>query len=110
MIQRAARIAVGIAIGTAIGGCILPRIFFQELCNDAWPPVWKEAILFFITGFIAAFSVQLLIDRIKGALHQDKHSLHGNAQPGCGSVRTIFDSELPADIDWNQVNAFLRAT
>ena len=110
MIRRAAKIAVGIAVGTAIGGCILPRILFRELYDAAWPPVWKEALLYFATGFIAAFVVLLLIYRIKDALTKGKRPLNGAAQPGRTAARAIFESELPANIDWEQVNAFLRTT
>lgn len=110
MIRKAAKNAVGIAIGTMVGGCILPRIIFRDLYNDTWPPLWKEAILYFATGYVAAFSVLLLIYRIKEALHKGKAPSHRDARPERTGDRAIFGSVLPGNIDWKQVGEFLGTT
>lgn len=105
MVKKAAKYAVGIAVIAAFCGGVLPRIIFHDLPSETWPPAWKEATLYFSTGFIAAFSVLLLAFRIKEARSKDS-SLKGVPR----EPRPIFESRLPANIDWEEVNAFLRAT
>ena len=104
MIKSAAKRAVWFAVGAAILGCTLPRVLFPETLGSAWPPVWKEALLFFISGFIAAFTVLLAICRIKDARNQDKPSANANRR------RAIFESPLPQNVDWQQVSEFLMTT
>jgi hypothetical protein len=54
-----------VSIGTTIGGCILPRIFFNNLYNDSWPPIWQQVILYLTAGYVASFLVYLVINWIK---------------------------------------------
>ncbi|MDD3242325.1 MAG: hypothetical protein PHD32_01220 [Eubacteriales bacterium] len=62
--------AAGIAVGTTIGGCLLPRLFFGNLCNETWPPIWKQAVIYFLVGYLAAFLVFFLINLIKTKAHR----------------------------------------
>ncbi|KXL52802.1 hypothetical protein CLNEO_18240 [Anaerotignum neopropionicum] len=65
MIRKSLKSAIGISIGVAIGKCILPRLIFTELYNDTYPPIWKQAILSLVVGYITAFLVVLFFNWIK---------------------------------------------
>jgi hypothetical protein len=65
MIKKSLKSAIGVSIGVTIGGCVLPRIFFSNLHNDTWPPIWQQAVLYFVIGYVASFLVYLVINWIK---------------------------------------------
>ena len=114
MVKKAAKYAVWIAVGTTVGGCLLPRLYFRELYNASWPPVWKEALLYFGMGFVAAFSVLLLLFRIKEACLRRKQPAGAARYRDAAAIalgnRPLFTSTLPLFVDWAEVNDFLRAT
>jgi len=65
MIKKSLKSAIGVSLGVTIGGCVLPRIFFSNLYNNTWPPIWQQAILYFIAGYAVSFLVYLIINWIK---------------------------------------------
>ena len=65
MVKQALKSAIGIGVGTTIGGCVLPRLFFGDLYNGTWPPIWAQALMYFAVGYTVAFLIFLLINWLK---------------------------------------------
>ncbi|WP_069997668.1 hypothetical protein [Cellulosilyticum sp. I15G10I2] len=70
MIEKSLKSAVGTSIGVALGGCILPRFFFRNLYNNTFPPIWKQAILYLIVGYMTSFLVFFIINWVKAKLQK----------------------------------------
>lgn len=71
MIKKSLKSAIGIGIGTTLGGCILPRLLLSGAYNDTWPPIWKQAILYFVISYPVAFLVFLLIEWVKSKIKSE---------------------------------------
>lgn len=65
MLKRAVKFAIGPSAGITIGGVIIPRIMFSNLYNETYPPIFVQAGLYFVVGYIVSFLVSLLIEWIK---------------------------------------------
>lgn len=65
IIKRSLKFAIGPSVGVTIGGIIIPRIMFSNLYNETYPPIFVQACLYFVVGYIASFLVSLLIEWIK---------------------------------------------
>ena len=70
MIKKSLKSAVGTSIGVALGGCILPRLFFPNLYNSTFPLIWKQAILYLIVGYVASFVVLFIINWVQAKLQK----------------------------------------
>lgn len=62
--KKAVKLAFWIAVGTAIGGVLLPRLLFSENFNSTYPPLLLHLLMYAGVGFAASFLVQMLIDGI----------------------------------------------
>lgn len=65
MFKRALKFAIAPSVGITIGGIIIPRIMFSNLYNETYPPIFVQAGLYFVVGYIVSFLVSLLIEWIK---------------------------------------------
>lgn len=72
MFRRALKFAIGPSVGITIGGVIIPRIMFSNLYNETYPPIFVQAGLYFVVGYIVSFLVSLLIEWMKLKL-ENKH-------------------------------------
>lgn len=68
MVKKSLKQAIWVGVGVSIGGCILPRLLFKELYNNTWPPIWQDAILYFIGGYVGSFLIFLIINWFKSKL------------------------------------------
>jgi uncharacterized membrane-anchored protein YhcB (DUF1043 family) len=67
LIKQALKSSIGPSIGVVIGN-VLWRITNPELYNETWPPIFVQAALYLLVGYIVSFLVVLLIKRIKGKI------------------------------------------
>lgn len=65
MLKRALKFAVGPSIGVTIGGIIIPRIVFSNIYNKTYPPIFVQAGLYLVAGYIVSFLVSMIIEWIK---------------------------------------------
>ncbi|MDF2596541.1 MAG: hypothetical protein K0R69_2882 [Clostridia bacterium] len=65
MVKKSLKSAVGTSIGVTLGGCILPRLFFRNLYNNTFPPIWKQVIFYLIVGYMTSFLVFFIINWVK---------------------------------------------
>jgi putative flippase GtrA len=65
MLKRALKFAIWPSVGVTIGLIIIPRIMFSNLYNETFPPIFVQACLNFIVGYIVSFLLFLLIEWIK---------------------------------------------
>jgi len=64
VLKKALKSAIGPSIGIVIGN-VLWRITNPELYNETWPPIFGQAALYLLVGYVACFFIILLIEWIK---------------------------------------------